>query len=192
MPDSNWVDTGAVAARETAPGRLALVQEFINTLDVMDKTEEFSDPEGLRAWLAAKGLGQIAVDLAGFGKAVALREALRRMILANNGGPLYPVDLATLNQLAADARIRLRFSGSGARLEPEAEGLDAALGRLVVAVQGAMADGTWGRLKACPRDDCRWAFYDSSKNHSATWCSMQVCGNRAKASRYRERLRSGV
>ena len=177
------------SVRETAPGRLALVQAFINTLDVMDGTEAITGPEQLAAWLGARGLATVVADSGGFGKAIALRESLRRLTLANNGGPLYPVDLATLNQLSADARIRVRFSGSGARLEPEAPGLEGALGQLVVIVQVAMADGTWGRLKACPRHDCQWAFYDSSKNHSATWCSMQVCGNRTKALRYRERRR---
>jgi predicted RNA-binding Zn ribbon-like protein len=53
-----------------------------------------------------------------------------------------------------------------------------------------MADGTWSRLKACRADDCLWAFYDGSRNHSAAWCSMASCGNRAKARAYRSRQRS--
>ena len=53
----------------------------------------------------------------------------------------------------------------------------------------AMEDGTWARLKACREDTCQWAFYDRSKNRSATWCSMAVCGNRAKARTYRQRHR---
>ena len=51
----------------------------------------------------------------------------------------------------------------------------------------SMVAGTWSRLKVCPADDCQWAFYDHSKNRSGTWCSMQVCGNRAKVRAYRER-----
>jgi predicted RNA-binding Zn ribbon-like protein len=53
-----------------------------------------------------------------------------------------------------------------------------------------MADDTWNRLKACRLDNCQWAFYDTSKNRSRTWCSMKVCGNRAKARAYRERQRA--
>jgi predicted RNA-binding Zn ribbon-like protein len=53
-----------------------------------------------------------------------------------------------------------------------------------------MAGETWDRLKACRLDDCQWVFYDHSKNRSRTWCSMRVCGNRAKARAYRERRRS--
>jgi len=54
----------------------------------------------------------------------------------------------------------------------------------------SMVAGTWSRLKVCPADDCQWAFYDHSKNRSGTWCSMKVCGNRAKVRRYRERRSS--
>jgi predicted RNA-binding Zn ribbon-like protein len=50
-----------------------------------------------------------------------------------------------------------------------------------------MSEGTWSRLKACLADTCQWAFYDQSKNRSAHWCSMAVCGNRAKARAYRNR-----
>jgi predicted RNA-binding Zn ribbon-like protein len=48
-----------------------------------------------------------------------------------------------------------------------------------------MLDGTWGRLKACR--NCHWSFYDRSPNRSATWCSMQLCGNRTKTRAYRRR-----
>jgi predicted RNA-binding Zn ribbon-like protein len=55
-----------------------------------------------------------------------------------------------------------------------------------------MADGTWDRLKACAADDCHWAFYDHTRNRSGRWCSMAVCGNRAKVERFRERARDGA
>jgi predicted RNA-binding Zn ribbon-like protein len=43
------------------------------------------------------------------------------------------------------------------------------------------------RVKICPADDCRWAFHDNSRNGSRQWCSMAVCGNRAKARAHRAR-----
>jgi predicted RNA-binding Zn ribbon-like protein len=46
-------------------------------------------------------------------------------------------------------------------------------------------------MKACADDECEWAFYDSSKNRSRTWCSMEVCGNRAKTRAYRARRKKG-
>ena len=41
------------------------------------------------------------------------------------------------------------------------------------------------RVRACGRESCRWLFLDASKNHSRRWCDMQLCGNRAKAQRYK-------
>ena len=73
---------------------------------------------------------------------------------------------------------------------PEGKGADAALGRLMAIVADAVADGSWERLKACPREECEWAFYDHSKNRSGRWCKMEDCGNLAKAKAFRERRRA--
>lgn len=40
-------------------------------------------------------------------------------------------------------------------------------------------------VKACEADTCRWLFLDTSKNHTRRWCMMSICGNRAKARRFR-------
>ena len=72
-------------------------------------------------------------------------------------------------------------------IEPCRPGVDGALGRLLGIVAEAQKEGTWSRLKACPWDTCRWAFYDHSRNRSGVWCNMAVCGNRAKVRSYRER-----
>jgi predicted RNA-binding Zn ribbon-like protein len=73
---------------------------------------------------------------------------------------------------------------------PDEADVPGALSRILAVVYTAMADESWHRLKACRLDDCQWAFYDQSKNRSRTWCSMKVCGNRAKARAYRERQRA--
>jgi predicted RNA-binding Zn ribbon-like protein len=67
-------------------------------------------------------------------------------------------------------------------------GLEQVLGAVArLAVRGELS-----RVKICPADDCRWAFYDTSRNSSRQWCSMAVCGNRAKARAYRARLSPGT
>ncbi len=58
----------------------------------------------------------------------------------------------------------------------------------IVAV--AAIDGTWKRLKVCPAEDCRWAFYDNAKNRMGVWCQMAECGNRRKARAHRARQHS--
>ena len=60
---------------------------------------------------------------------------------------------------------------------------------LAIAFQSQI-EGTWPRLKLCRNPDCRWAFYDSSRNRSGSWCRMGQCGNRLKNRAYRERRRS--
>ncbi|MBU4213420.1 MAG: CGNR zinc finger domain-containing protein [Actinobacteria bacterium] len=57
---------------------------------------------------------------------------------------------------------------------------------LAAAVQLTVT-GDWRRLKLCPADDCRHAFYDRSRNRTRIWCEMSDCGNRAKVRRYRAR-----
>jgi predicted RNA-binding Zn ribbon-like protein len=122
-------------------------------------------------------------------QAQAVREALRKLLLANNGDPLDPAAVETLNAAAKGAELQVRMAPDGrAELTPVRTGIDAAIGRLLAIVHTAMADGTWSRLKACAlHDSCEWAFYDWSKNRSGTWCDMKVCGNRAKARAFRER-----
>jgi predicted RNA-binding Zn ribbon-like protein len=181
--------------REAAPGGLGLVQAFVNTAEIDEDRDDLATPEQLRAWLAEKGVlsPELAVSAEQLQGALALREAVRGLLLANNGGRLYPVDLATLNQAAQVSRLRVRFlpDGSG-RLEPSAEGFEGAMGWILAAIFTAMAEGNWARLKACLMHSCRWAFYDRSKNRSSTWCNMAVCGSRTKARTYRQRRRAGA
>jgi predicted RNA-binding Zn ribbon-like protein len=176
--------------RDTATGATGLVQAFVNTVDLQDGPEELTDPNTLGAWLVAKGLmapGE-PVREADLKHAIALREAMRGLIWASSGGRVYPVDVATLNEAAAASGLRARFGADGrARLEPDAKGVEAGLGRLVATLFTAMATPEWARLKVCARHECRWVFYDSSRNHSSRWCKMASCGNREKARRFRTR-----
>jgi predicted RNA-binding Zn ribbon-like protein len=177
-----------MSERETATGELGLIQAFVNTVDLQEGPEELTDPNTLKAWLVANGLMDAVqpVDEANLKHAIALREAMRGVIGANSGFPVYPVDLATLNEAATASKLRMRFGADGrARLEPDIPGPVGAMGRLVATLYSAMQDQSWMRLKLCGSNDCRWAFYDRSKNHSSRWCTMASCGNREKARRFR-------
>ena len=178
-------------AKHPAPGELELVRRFLNTRDVEEGIDEIADPESLREWLAANELSAgPQLGAADVERAAAMRESLRALAFANNGEPLEPRAVPTLNSLAAGARLQVRFDDRGRTvLEPAGEGAEAALAEVLAIVFRSMAEGSWARLKACRDANCQWAFYDRSKNRSATWCSMEVCGNRAKARAYRERRR---
>lgn len=167
-----------------------LLVAFVNTRDVEEGTDAIDTPEGLAAWAAAR-LEGVAVGepgARGQRRLLALREALRALLRANNGGEAGEAELEPLREAAARARYRPRL-GPGGRvaLAPDGGGAAALEARLLLAVERLQAQGAWPRLKACPAADCQWAFFDSSRNRSRTWCSMEECGNRAKTRRYRGR-----
>ena len=181
-----------MSEREPAPGRLELVQRFVNTVDHEHGREVLSEPARLHRLLVELGLlaADTAVDEDDLRRAVDVREALRSLALANNGHDVDRVQLELLERAAADGRLGVRFDGSHAVLAPAVPGVRGALAELVGIVYTAMADGTWARLKACDRDVCGWLFYDRSRNRSARWCQMKVCGNRTKTRAYRTRRRT--
>src|SRR5436190_15968384 len=177
-------------ASNPAPGNLELVRSFVNTWDAEVRTEALDSPASLGAWLAEQGLLPADAPVGGddLEHAVRLREALRAMLMANAGLELEPSAPAELDAAARRARLTVRFAADGTpRTEPLAEGADGALGWLLAVVASAVEEGTWLRLKACLAEDCQWAYYDKSRNRSAVWCDMRICGNRQKVRSYRER-----
>ena len=182
-------------ASNPAPGDLELVRAFVNTWDAEERAEHLPDAAALRAWLAERGLiaPSARVTAADHERALELREALRAMLFAHAGLELDPRAPATVDRAARRARLAVRFGGDGAaRMEPEAGGADGAMGRLLAIVAAAIQDGTWERLKVCLADDCQWAYFDKSRNRSAVWCDMRVCGNRAKARRHYRRAKEAA
>jgi predicted RNA-binding Zn ribbon-like protein len=153
---------------KAAPEPLRQVQLLVNSADVEHGVDWLPD------WLAERGLDE---ELE---RARQLREALRLLVLTNNGRAVDAHAVEVVN--AAAERLFLRLDESGA---PAVAGAQDALDEVVAIAFGAMLDGTWGRLKACR--NCHWSFYDYSPNRSATWCSMQLCGNRKKTRAYRRR-----
>jgi predicted RNA-binding Zn ribbon-like protein len=183
-----------MSKQRQAPGELERVRRFVNTREVGHVTDRLSDPAALAAWLEQEGLAPAATRAtrADLARAVALREALRAILLAHNAavgpGPAHSGACRALDEAAERARLRVRFGDDGsALLAPEAGGVSGALGRLVATVHDSIAQGTWSRLKVCRDHECEWAFYDHTKNRSGAWCSMEGCGNRAKARAFRER-----
>jgi predicted RNA-binding Zn ribbon-like protein len=174
-------------------GDIELVSAFVNTLEknvTRPDEESFDSPEGLRSWMNAHGIPPgNELEPADVKRAIEFREAMRLLLLANNVGELDEEVLRGLREAADEGLIRVEIHDDGeAFARPAREGVPALFARLLAAVADAQCAGTWDRLKACAADDCQWAFYDSSRNRSRTWCSMEVCGNRAKTRAYRARL----
>jgi predicted RNA-binding Zn ribbon-like protein len=194
-----------------APGDLEIVQRFVNTLDVESGTDELDSPAGLSSWLAGSGLltppapgglarpGDVPVSLALRRRAVALREALRGVLSSHVPAPGGPdgaqarAAAAELRKVAGTLRVRIEVGDDGRVAPGPADaGPAAALTRILLVVAQADAAGTWSRLKACSASDCQWVFYDRSPTRSGCWCSMRICGSRAKSRAYRRRSAAGT
>lgn len=175
-----------------APGALELIRDFVNTFDLEDDEERLRTREDLEAWMDSQGLDvAFTPSDADLRRAIGLREALRGLLLANNGQPLPPGTTDELRAAAERASVRLEVDPDGRiSTRPAAAGIDGLVVRMLEIAARAQVDGSWARLKACPAETCAWAFYDGSRNRSRTWCSMGVCGNRAKTRRYRSRKRA--
>ncbi len=172
---------------KAAPGPLRLVQLFVNTSDHEHGRELLGSPAELAEWLADALAAPVARprrdDLAA---ALELREALRSLLRGNNGLGADAGAVEVVNRAVRDAGLSPRVDAARrVTLEPDAGGVPGALGRIVAVALGAMLDGSWPRLKACRQ--CDWGYYDYSRNRSARWCSMSICGNRSKTKAYRRR-----
>ncbi|CAK7288710.1 CGNR zinc finger domain-containing protein [Streptomyces misionensis] len=161
--------------RSAAPGGLALVESLVNTVDLESGVDTLDTREGR---------GRFGITEGGLAEARELRESLRAALLAHAGHPPHRV-VTPLGELLARAPLYVAVDGrdGSAALAPAT---DAPLpSRIAAAVAGALVAGTWMRLKACEAETCHWAYYDRSPAGRGRWCSMRVCGARAKMRRYR-------
>jgi predicted RNA-binding Zn ribbon-like protein len=195
--------------RPTLPIQIAL--DFVNTLEHSGEsdTEHLPDPSSLLAWLAANELiaEDERVDEArrvaaapedgekALSDARSLRRAIRHAVDARvHASDVRPADLAELNRWLRIARtVRLVATPTGlALIDARTDRpLRRALGLLADAGARAVATGDLDRLRTCANEDCRWAFYDTSRSGRRKWCDMASCGNRAKARRHRDRVATG-
>jgi predicted RNA-binding Zn ribbon-like protein len=191
-------DGGAVqpGGRPPAPGRLALVQAYVNSffdLEAEWGADLFATPDRLAGWLADRGLLPAGTTLRARDRtrAIAVREGLRGLAAGNNHASpeAAAASLADVNRAAAGAQVEVLLEADGPRFAASGGGLDRALGVVLATTGTAMLDGTWQRLKTCPGHHCGWAFYDHSRNQTGRWCSMSVCGGRAKARAHYQRRR---
>ena len=173
-----------------APGGLALVQDFLNTVaisdygpDLLADTAEAQQwaRGAVQAWAATRGTEEQAPTLSNMD--VAKLRTLRGAV----------ADLLVGRQPAADeieAKSTFALSADGElRLAPIGRGWLWLASVLWAEILLAQRTGGWRRLKQCHNPACRSAFYDRSKNNSGVWHNVKTCGNAAnlRASRARRR-----
>jgi predicted RNA-binding Zn ribbon-like protein len=179
-----------------APGELELLRRFINTRDIEAGTDAIDNPVAAQRWLAAAGLWRgdnVAIGERELERVHRFREVLRETSMANHDGqPLPDEAVATLNDTAVWAGLTWSIDADRQwAMTPTVGGAAGAMGGLVAIMSAAMVQGTWRRLKICSSDLCRWAFYDHSRSGTGKWCSMKLCGNRAKQETWRTRNQHG-
>jgi predicted RNA-binding Zn ribbon-like protein len=176
-----------------APMPLLLVQAFLNTCELDTQTDLLDDAAAAENWFVTAGLlaaGSSArrLDVA---RARAVRESIRAILASAGSEPVSQAVLDPLRNLAQTRQPRLAIDDRG-RLGLENEtrgGLADGLFELLLIIRAAQENGTWTRLKVCANPDCRWVYYDRSRNQQGHWCDMAVCGNRLKNRRLRARRR---
>jgi predicted RNA-binding Zn ribbon-like protein len=156
-----------------APEPLRLVQDLVNTLDVETGADRLD---------AFVGDG---VDVA---RVRVFRELLRALCMAH-AGLVVEADVNRIftDQLAAAPIVLELRPDGGAELVPASGLAPTELLFAQVAAAVAASGKDWLRLKACASEECRWLYYDRSPAGRGRWCSMAVCGSRAKMRAYRAR-----
>jgi predicted RNA-binding Zn ribbon-like protein len=181
--------------RAKAPGRLELLQRFINSYnhDLPREWDRLGTPERAQAWLRQKrlvGPGE-RTSAADAARLRELREAIRALAVANQGGQPEAAATEVIRGAAGTAQLSVAVDDTGrTALEPTRHGVDGAVATLLGILHEAQLTGHWSRLKGCRQ--CGYAFFDRSKNRSAAWCDMSICGNRTKNRAYYRRRRTSA
>ncbi len=176
-----------------APGPLLRVQALVNTIELPAGPDRLADPDDARPWLIDNGLMAPDADVGAADLQLLrdVREALRALLMRNGGGPSpTEAELAPLRAVAAGGAARAEVDTDGVvGLAAAGDSVAERLVELVLIIRDAQRDRSWARLKVCANDECRWAFYDRSRNHGGTWCEMSACGNKLKNREFRARRR---
>ncbi len=178
--------------RPKAPGRLELLQRFVNSYnhDFPREWDRIGTAEKAQAWLREKGLVAAGdrISEADAARLRELREAIRALAVANQGGAPAAAATDVIREVTRTTRLAVTIDAAGrSALEPAGRGVDGAVATLLGILHEAQLTGHWLRLKGCR--ECGYAFFDRSKNRSATWCAMSICGNRTKNRTYYRRRR---
>jgi predicted RNA-binding Zn ribbon-like protein len=196
-PSQNLPEVIAVPRRD-------LAVEFVNTLAWRGSspTESLHDFGDVITWLAANKAMQVSASThlhrwfaahparaAEISRAaIELRETIHRLLksAASSSVPARE-DLRDLNLALGDAAPRVSLErtegGFGWRIEAKTTAAGV-LAPVLWSAADILVGPDSARVRECANDRCLWLFLDDSKNGSRRWCSMQACGNRAKAHRH--------
>lgn len=200
----------AIDEHDLLGGRLAL--DFVNTVEPRigpGQRDYLPDYRALAAWSAHSGA--ISTDAAAvlelaaaadaergiavWRRAIAMREALYRLVLAVAAGrPPHPRDLEVLTRAFVRGQQHARLTADGGEIRwcwDSPMDLERPVWEVARSAVEILTSEDARRLGVCryETDGCGWVFFDATKNRSRRWCGMADCGTRAKARRLTERRR---
>ena len=169
--------------REATPTELRDLESFL--------WRDLDSLAAWRAWIEQRQFDGRKAE-ASFAEAVAIQEALRQLEAVNNS----TVSLAgasnamsRLNQAIEHHALRPKVTADGIRMDA---GAGDPVGHVLQNLLQAMVTNMWPRFKLCRDTACQASFFDSSKNGSKIWCSMEICGSRNKMRRHRAKAEASA
>ena len=183
--------------------------DFINTQMIVrgNPTDLLGGCEDLVAWLVQASMVdkvQAVVVMTQwdhkdqeqlFEQGVMFRKTLREMVARIVARKSIPDSAVTsINQILARCPgypqlvyAKGRFERQFQSQASQKEGL---LAPLAEAASDLLCSGKLSLVKKCGNAACILYFYDTTKNHTRNWCSMQLCGNRIKVAAHYQRRRN--
>ncbi len=188
----------------------ALCLNFANTVDWHasdDPQENLQNYADLIDWgeaaailssIRAERLRQMAQKQpkmagASFERAISLREAVYRLFVdISEHREFHPEDLALINEALSESLSHLHVVSSSTGFNwdwsESSWDFDHILRAVVRSAGDLLVSDKLARVRQCADDrGCGYLFLDTSRNRSRRWCSMESCGNRAKAHRHYQR-----
>ncbi|WP_406201182.1 CGNR zinc finger domain-containing protein [Kitasatospora sp. NBC_01560] len=150
------------------------------------------EPDGYGIWLSSAGLaGRCGPQDSARAAVREAREALAAAVrdLDAHGAP-GPAAAAALNEVLRHGRLRRELGPQGPAAQVEVDGPEWLAAWLAVDDFLDLLGQGAHRIKKCAHESCILHFFDTSQNGRRRWCSMAVCGNRAKAARHYEKAKA--
>ncbi|MDR3083191.1 MAG: CGNR zinc finger domain-containing protein [Streptomyces sp.] len=166
-----------------------LALDLLNTCWVHEGEPQdlLTSVDGLAIWLSSAGLAdRCQADEATLRNLRAAREAIAHLV----DGPADTAALKAFNDTLAHGRLRLVLGVDGPDRALELDETAALPSWLAAENYLTLLGEAPDRIRHCAHPDCVLHFYDTSRNGTRRWCSMAICGNRAKASRHYTRHRN--
>jgi len=176
--------------------------DFINTAYGVgpDRADCLDCDQQVLNWLERAGLKSELDSVPPAGKrgvllqsAAALRETARELVERRKAGA--GADVSALNRALAQGNTHQQLTwkkgqAPALRIHRSGSTAEAVLVPVAEAIAKLLVEGNFDLVRKCESSDCTLWFYDRTKSHHRRWCSMTMCGNRAKVAAFRERQKS--